>query len=100
MLVSTTLAEIVDSLETLDEKHCIFARKPWSTDTLATVGSLADDFTVPAEMADEGFEYFLEVHVATEVLEVFEARQPTLHERRSLLLYYAENDAYPDWVYS
>lgn len=100
MLVSTTLAEIMDSLETLDENHCIFARKPWSTDTLAVVGSLTDDFRVPAEMADEGFEYFLEVDIATEVLEVFGARQPTLHERRNLILYYAENDAYPDWRYS
>jgi hypothetical protein len=100
MLVSTTLVEIVDSLEMLDEEHCIFARKPWSTDTFATVGPLTDDFRVPAEVADEGFEYFLEVHVATEVLEVFGTRQPNLQERRNLILYYAENDAYPDWVYS
>jgi hypothetical protein len=100
MLVSTRLVEIVDSLEMLDVEHCIFARKPWSTDTFATVGPLIDDFRVPAEVADEGFEYFLEVHVATEILEVFGTRQPNLQERRNLILYYAENDAYPDWVYS
>ena len=100
MLVSTTLAEIVDSLETLNEDHCIFARKPWSTDTLATVGPLTDDFRVPAEMGHEGFEYLLEVDIAKDVLEVFGARRPTLQERRNLILYYAENDAYPEWVYS
>jgi len=71
MPVSTTLAEIVDSLETLDEEHCIFACKPWSTDTSATVVSLTYDFRVPAEMAGEGLEYFLEVHVAIDVLQVF-----------------------------
>ena len=100
MLVNTTLVEIVDSLEMLDEDHCIFARKPWSTNTLATVGPLTDDFRVPAEVAGEEFEYFLEVYVAIEVLEVFGTRQPNLQERRNLIFYYAENDAYPDWVYS
>lgn len=99
MLVSTTLGEIVDSLEALDENNCIFARKPWSTGTLATVAPLSEDFRVPAEIMDEGFEYFLEIHVAKEVVEVFGDRQPTLQERRNLILYYAENDAYPDWVY-
>ena len=99
MLVNTTLVEIVDSLEMLDEDHCIFARKPWSTNTLATVGPLTDDFRVPAEVGEE-FEYFLEVYVAIEVLEVFGTRQPNLQERRNLIFYYAENDAYPDWVYS
>ena len=46
-----------------------------------------------------GFEYFLEVSLAKEVLSVFGARQPTDAERCRLLLYYAMHDAYPDWVY-
>lgn len=99
MLVSITLAEVLDSLEALNEDNCIFARKPWRTDALAIVALLTDDFRIPAEMTDEGFEYFLEVHVAKDVLKVFENRQPTPQECRDLLLYYAENDAYPDWVY-
>ena len=99
MLVSTTLGEIVDSLEALDENSCIFARKPWNTDSLATVASLSDEFRVPAEIMDDGFAYFLEIAVAKEVLEVFGDRQPTLQERRNLILYYAESDAYPDWIY-
>jgi len=99
MLVSTTLAEVVDSLEAFNEDSCIFARKPWRTDAPAIVALLTDDFRIPAEMTDGGFEYFLEIHVAKEVLKLFENRQPTPQECRDLILYYAENDAYPDWVY-
>ncbi len=100
MLVSIKLVEVLDSLDDLDEASCVFARKPWGLDALATIGSLTDDFRVPAKIANEGFEYFLEIHVAKELLEVLEDREPTLQERRHLLLYYAENDAFPDWVFN
>jgi hypothetical protein len=37
--------------------------------------------------------------MARQVLEVFERRKPSEEQTRALLLYYAENDAYPSWVY-
>ena len=42
-----------------------------------------------------GLDYLLESHVMLEVLEAFGGRESTPAERRSLLLYYAEHDAYP-----
>lgn len=43
---------------------------------------------------------FLEVHVAHEVLRVFDDKPPTMEEKLRLLIHYAENDAYPEWVYT
>ena len=50
-------------------------------------------------MTDAGFKYFLGVSTAREVLEVFQGREPSLEEKIDCLLYYAENDAFPGWVY-
>jgi len=54
---------------------------------------------VPRHLLDTGLDYFLEVHVGNEVFEVFEKVPPTSNQKIELLIYYAENDAFPDWVY-
>ena len=54
---------------------------------------------IPAEMKGLGMEYFLEVVVAKEVCEAFGDRRPTDSEIARLLMFYAENDAFPDWLY-
>jgi hypothetical protein len=54
---------------------------------------------VPVDVRTEGFEYFLEVHIAREVLEVLVERDVALDRRVSLLIHYAEHDAYPDWIH-
>jgi hypothetical protein len=94
------LGTILDHVEELDDGDCIFARKPWSPSSDALSAPPGPNFSVPGEMARQGNEYFLEVHVAKEALGVFDARPPTKDEQRSLLLFYAENDAYPDWVFN
>lgn len=55
---------------------------------------------MPADVDAAGYAYFLEVHVAKEVNRVSAEKSPTLDEMVRLLVHYAENDAYPDWVYS
>ena len=54
---------------------------------------------MPSYITTLGFEYFLKVHVAKEVLEVLSGRKASKDEKLRLLIFYAENDAYPDWVY-
>jgi hypothetical protein len=93
------LAEALNQVEDLDDDLVIFAKKPWSFHSDAIVGLLDDDFKPPKKITDLGFSYFLEIAVAKEVLGVFGDRGTTIEERSSLLMYYAENDAYPDWVY-
>jgi hypothetical protein len=50
-------------------------------------------------MTDRGFEYFLEVYLANELLESFGSKCRSVAERRDLIIHYAENDAYPDWIF-
>jgi len=45
-----------------------------------------------------GFEYFLEVSTANEILEPFLVANPTPLQIFDFVLYYAENDAFPDWA--
>jgi hypothetical protein len=84
----------------LDDRLCIFAAKPWSATSPAVAVHLDDDFKPPKEVLEQGLVYFLEVHVANETLEVFGDRQPSATEKQNLLIFYAENDAFPDWVYA
>jgi hypothetical protein len=93
------LQDILDEVEQLSDDKTILARKPWTLESDAEVVSLDAEFRIPEAERQLGFDYFLEISVAIEVLEVFGDRKPTLDERRALLMYYAENDAYPDWVF-
>ena len=94
-----TLTEAITKIDSAGDETVIFSRRPWSPTAESTIGPLDDDLTVPASLREAGFEYFLEATVAKEVCEVFECHPPTLDEKVRLLLYYAENDAYPEWVY-
>jgi hypothetical protein len=93
------LGNVLGQISQLENGEVIFAKKPWTLSSEADVGRLDIDFRVPKVISDRGLEYFLEVSVALEVLEVFGARKPTRGECRALLMYYAEHDAYPEWVY-
>jgi hypothetical protein len=83
-----------------DDGLCIFAAKPWSATSPAAAVQLDDQFRPPKDVLEQGLAYFLEVHVANEVLEVFGDRPPNATEKRNLLIFYAENDAFPEWVYA
>jgi hypothetical protein len=54
---------------------------------------------VPEGIRGEGFEYFLEVSVAMDVLEVLKGKPVSNQDKTKLLLHYAEDDVYPDWVH-
>lgn len=58
-----------------------------------------ENFGIPTDVKEAGFSYFLEIFVAREVLEVLEGKPSTSEERVRLLIYYADNDAYPEWVH-
>jgi hypothetical protein len=93
------LKDAIDQIKLLDDDKVIFARKPWELESDTCVDLLDAGQRVPAAISTQGFDYFLEVSVAQEVLEVFAERKPTKDEQRALLMFYAENDAYPQWVY-
>ncbi|HEX2622100.1 MAG TPA: hypothetical protein VHL11_18210 [Phototrophicaceae bacterium] len=92
------LAQLTDKLDELARNQCIFARKPWTPNSEAVAAPLERDFRVPPDLSARGFAYFLEMPLTREVLEVFGDRPPSKKEKLDLLIFYAENDAYPDWV--
>jgi len=95
------LVDITSSLPNeLDDRLCILAVKPWSASSPAVAVRLDEQFKPPQVILDSGFAYFLEVSIAIEVLGVFGDKQPSAREKLDLLLFYAEHDSFPDWVYS
>lgn len=94
------LGALLDQIDVLDEDHCIFATKPWTFDAVAEACPLDAKGEPPTALLSKGYVYFLEVHVGKEALEALSGRVATPEQKRNLLLFYAENDAYPPWVYS
>jgi hypothetical protein len=92
------LGRVLDQIDSLSDDDVIFARRPWNPDSEAVVGRLDDGLGVPKSMTDQGFDYFLGVYFAQEVLEDFGSKCDSAAERRDLIIHYAENDAYPDWI--
>lgn len=93
------LADIINQLDGVDEGQIICARRPWSDQAEGLLALPDENLSVPNDVKAAGFEYFLEVFVAREVLQVFGNKPATLEDKIRLLIYYAENDAYPDWAY-
>jgi hypothetical protein len=98
-LYHMNLIELIDKIDDLGEGQCLFARKPWAAESEAVAEPLAKDFRVSLELSARGLDYFLEVPLIKEVLEVFGDRPASQIEKLNLLVFYAENDAYPDWIY-
>ncbi|MGQ0511865.1 MAG: DUF7716 domain-containing protein [Betaproteobacteria bacterium] len=92
------LREIARNLETSDDTLCIVAKRPWSTASDAQLVRLTDECRIPQSIADAGYEYFLEVSVALEDVLGDIGPKLTEDQRLQALIYYAENDAYPEWL--
>jgi hypothetical protein len=93
-----TLREIIERIASDSDSLCIVAKKPWGPESEAQLVRLTDDFRVPGEAVEQGLEYFLEVSVVLD--EVINGLEELLtsEQRFNAVLYYAENDAYPDWL--
>jgi hypothetical protein len=94
------LGSLLDRIHELEDGKCIFARKPWSYSSEAEVDYLTADFSIPIEVSRKGLSYVLEVGVAQEVIGAFDRSSASCDEARDLLIFYAENDAYPEWAYA
>lgn len=93
------LKDFVRRLNQLDESAILCVRPPWTSDAECMVIAPDKNLGVPDEVKRAGFAYFLEVHVAREVLLVLDQKGAALEDEVELLLHYAEYDAYPEWVY-
>lgn len=93
-----TLTEAIQKLEELDDNAFICAERPWTQKSRCEAVLPTEALGVPEETRRAGLEYFLEVHLAKQVLGVLRPSS-ILADKVRLLIYYAENDAYPDWAF-
>lgn len=91
------LGLIIASLSA-DDTRTIVAKRPWTANSEARLVSLTDEFHVPSDVLSEGFEYFLEVDIAVNEVLGELANRLSPAQRIAAVVYYAENDAYPDWL--
>lgn len=91
------LAQIIASLSSFDDELCIVARRPWTAEAEARLVPLDDDGRIPAAALAERYEYFLEVGVAIDEV-IGELQGLSAEQRVALCIFYAENDAYPEWL--
>lgn len=93
----TSLADIVGQVDGYDSDAVIFVEAPWGGDARATVVA-ADDAEAGLMAEQQGMNYFLEVHLAREMLEVWSAwrdnRRPSLADAVAASIYYAQRDAF------
>lgn len=89
------LMDMTSRIHQLDPEQTIYAKAPWRTDSDAVVAVEEQGVLVPAQLARQGFSYFLEVSVASEVVPDLSHVQPsfTLEQWCERLICYAENDA-------
>jgi hypothetical protein len=88
------IREVVVRLNGLDEDLTIFARRPWTAESETMLCRVDHEGDEESRARAAGFDYFLEVLIAKEeVLEPIPAED--VETRLKVLLYYAENDAFP-----
>lgn len=92
------LREIIERIDRGSDALCIVAKQPWGPESEAQLIRLTEDFKIPSELLQQEYEYFLEVSVALD--EVLDGLEDILspEQRFKAVLFYAENDAYPDWL--
>lgn len=94
MMLSQAIETIIDA----DDSSVVFAEKPWQFDSNAIIDNLDGNYRVPQHIRDAGLEYFLESELIHELAEIKSEKNFSLEKLIELIIYYAEFDAYPDWL--
>ncbi len=93
-----TLSDAIRSLGAMQAEQIVCARPPWAPDSECVVVEPDERLAVPESVKRMGFRYFLEVGVAREVLEDVAQKSLSEDDKVRLLIFYAENDAFPEWI--
>jgi hypothetical protein len=92
------LIELIDNLDSISDDQMIFiaSKEPVREDIEAMTGPIQEN--VEKGMTPVGMQYFLEIPLAKEVVDVWElwrnGKKPTLYEKFQALVYYYNYDAY------
>lgn len=90
------LIDLCAHLGNLQEDGVICVREPWSMESEAIVATFTNDYRIPDTVLSEGYKYFLEVAVVHEILEHYLKTNPSLMQITNFIIFYAENDAFPE----
>lgn len=94
------LLEVIEQLNTLPSETYICVRRPWTADSDVLLVPYSDaPGGISKEVKEQGYAYFLEVDTALEILEGYLETSPTTDKIVEFVIYYAENDAFPDWSF-
>lgn len=91
-----TLLGVVSELGRFNDELTIYARKPWTRDSAAILEMEPEEGGLPARAVDGGFDYFIEVFIAAEILGDWSRSLPTPpseQEMCDVLIRYAIYDA-------
>ena len=88
------LIELIANVDQMDAEDVVFAKRDWQPESEARAFRLTEECRVPDEAKVLGYEYFLEVDVIRQVLEVFHDRvDVSLEEKCQRVIHYAIYDA-------
>ena len=91
-----TLLEVIEGLDCLPEEATIYARQPWSCESIAIVDNEEEEGGAPESARPMHLKYFIEVAIAREFLEDWENsvdHSTTSVQRCERIIRYAEDDA-------
>lgn len=89
---------IEDMIRKSDVNNVVFAKKPWGFESEAIIGALDINDRVPQDIKDAGYEYFLEGEIINDLIQAIASKSFGSLKLIEFIIFYAENDAYPEWV--
>jgi hypothetical protein len=92
------LAELPGRLSQLSTDLVVFAEQPWTPNSEMILRELEPDYSIPEELKSSRFRYFLELSVIDDFIDTLKANGLTEPEQLDAIIYYAEHDAFPEWM--
>lgn len=90
------LREILIDSASMGEYDVVYAKRPWSLESAACIKRYEAGETVQQSFqSDSPFEYFLDAVLIQDIRSQVADAGKTLEEALDIILYYAENDAFP-----
>jgi hypothetical protein len=79
----------------MPEDSVICAQEPFHQSSEAMIVRFEDDFSIPPQVTQEGYVYFLETDGVIELLEMISHKRSSRETKAEFVCYYASWDAYP-----
>lgn len=89
------LIDAIFLIDQMPEGSVICARKPFHQNSEAMIVQFEEDFSIPPDVMQDGFVYFLETYGVCELLDKIGQKRSSRETKAEFVCYYAAWDAYP-----